>query len=68
MNALHAQSRRFWYSYDPTDSFSQGAKLHGAIARNLAKRDAEPAIKAVGDLFEFLECLTCNALGRRPPI
>jgi DNA-binding GntR family transcriptional regulator len=68
MTALHAQSRRFWYSYEPTDSFSQCAKLHGAIARNLVKRAAEPAIKEVGALFEFLERLTRNALGRRPLI
>jgi hypothetical protein len=30
MQALHAQSRRFWYTYEPTESFAQGAKLHGA--------------------------------------
>ena len=26
MKALHAQSRRFWYTYEPTDSFPAGAK------------------------------------------
>jgi DNA-binding GntR family transcriptional regulator len=66
MKALHAQSRRFWYTYEPTDSFSGGAKLHGAIANQVAKRNATAAVAAVADLFEFLERLTRNALDRRP--
>jgi DNA-binding GntR family transcriptional regulator len=66
MQMLHAQSRRFWYTYEPTDSFSHGAKLHGAIASQLAKRDAPAAIAAVGSLFKFLEGLTRSALDRRP--
>jgi DNA-binding GntR family transcriptional regulator len=66
MKALHAQSRRFWYTYEPTDSFLNGAKLHGAIANQVAKRDAVAAMAAVTDLFEFLERLTRSALDRRP--
>jgi DNA-binding GntR family transcriptional regulator len=66
MQALHAQSRRFWYTYEPTDSFSHGAKLHGAIAHQMVKRDAKGAVAAVTDLFEFLERLTRSALDRRP--
>jgi DNA-binding GntR family transcriptional regulator len=66
MQGLHAQSRRFWYTYEPTDSFPQGAKLHAAIAQGVARREADLAVKAVGALFEFLERLTRNALGRRP--
>ena len=66
MLALHAQSRRFWYTYEPTDSFSHGAKLHGAIAHQVAKRDALGAVAAVSNLFEFLERLTRSALDRRP--
>lgn len=66
MQALHAQSRRFWYTYEPTESFTQGAKLHGAIAERVVGRDADAATKAVGLLFEFLERLTRSALERRP--
>jgi DNA-binding GntR family transcriptional regulator len=66
MLALHAQSRRFWYTYEPNDSFAHGAKLHGAIARQVAKRDAPAAVAAIADLFEFLERLTRSALDRRP--
>jgi DNA-binding GntR family transcriptional regulator len=66
MQALHAQSRRFWYTYEPTDSFLRGAKLHGTIAGQVAKRDAPAAVAAVADLFEFLERLTRSALDRRP--
>jgi DNA-binding GntR family transcriptional regulator len=66
MTPLHAQSRRFWYTYEPTESFTHGARLHGAIARYVCKRDAADAAKAVGALFEFLERLTRAALERRP--
>ena len=66
MQALHAQSRRFWYTYEPTDSFTQGAKLHRAIAQHVVRREQEPAVNAVGTLFEFLLRLTRNALERRP--
>jgi len=66
MQALHAQSRRFWYTYEPTESFVQGAKLHGAIAQGVVKRDAEVAARGVAALFEFLQRLTRNALERRP--
>ena len=66
MQPLHAQSRRFWYTYEPTDSFTQGAKLHRTIAQHVARREQESAVKAVGALFEFLLRLTRNALERRP--
>lgn len=66
MTPLHAQSRRFWYTYEPTESFAHGARLHGAIARNICNRDADSAAIAVADLFEFLERLTRAALERRP--
>jgi DNA-binding GntR family transcriptional regulator len=66
MTPLHAQSRRFWYTYEPTESFAHGARLHGAIAQGIVKRDAEAAAKAVDALFEFLERLTRAALERRP--
>jgi DNA-binding GntR family transcriptional regulator len=66
MKALHAQSRRFWYTYEPTDSFPNGARLHGAIANQMVKRDAEAAVAAIANLFQFLERLTQSALDRRP--
>jgi DNA-binding GntR family transcriptional regulator len=66
MQALHAQSRRFWYTYEPTESFTHGARLHAAIARHVYRRDAKGAAKAVAALFEFLERLTRAALERRP--
>jgi DNA-binding GntR family transcriptional regulator len=66
MTPLHAQSRRFWYTYEPTESFTHGARLHGAIARGIVQRDAAAAAEAVGALFEFLERLTRAALERRP--
>ena len=66
MKALHAQSRRFWYTYEPTDSFPNGARLHGAIANQMVKRDAEAAVAAIANLFQFLERLTRSALDRRP--
>lgn len=66
MEALHAQSRRFWYTYEPAGSFAEGARLHGAVARHLVARDAEGAVRAVGALFDFLERLTRAALDRRP--
>jgi DNA-binding GntR family transcriptional regulator len=66
MQPLHAQSRRFWYTYEPTESFVPGAKLHGAIAQGIVKRDAEAAARAVAALFDFLQRLTRHALERRP--
>jgi hypothetical protein len=60
------QPRRFWYTYEPTDSFPSGARLHGAIANQVAKRDTEAVVLAVANLFEFLEHLTRSALDRRP--
>ena len=66
MKALHAQLRRFWYTYEPTDSFPNGARLHGAIANQMVKRDAEAAVAAIANLFQFLERLTRSAFDRRP--
>jgi DNA-binding GntR family transcriptional regulator len=65
MKGLHAQSRRFWYTYEPTDSFAHGARHHATVARHVIARDADAAVKAVGALFAFLERLTRNAVDRR---
>lgn len=66
MQALHAQSRRFWYTYEPTGSFAEGARHHGEVADRLVARDGDGAVRAVGALFAFLEGLTRAALDRRP--
>lgn len=66
MGALHAQSRRFWYTYEPTDSFAEGARLHGEVAARLVARDGEGAVRGVAALFAFLDRLTRAALDRRP--
>ena len=68
MHGLHAQSRRFWYTYEPTDSFVQGAKHHSAVVRHVIQRDEEAAVKAVAALFTFLEHLTRDAVDRRAEV
>jgi len=35
MAALHAQSRRFWYTYEPTASFPDCAAIHAAIVSGI---------------------------------
>ena len=66
MSNLHAQSRRFWFTYEPTGSFLEAAEHHGAIVDRIVNRDAEAAVAAVESLFAFLERLTKRALDRRP--
>ena len=65
MTSLHAQSRRFWQSYEPTSSFAEGAKLHEQIARAIIRRDAEAAEQGVENLFAFLQHLTTLVVRRR---
>ena len=66
MAALHARSRRFWYSYEPTEHFGESARLHAAIVEGIATRDEPRAVDGVGKLFAFLDVLTRQALDRRP--
>ena len=66
MRNLHAQSRRFWFTYEPTESFTEAALRHGAVVDQINRRDAEAAASAVENLFSFLERLTKSALDRRP--
>ena len=66
MRNLHAQSRRFWFTYEPTESFSEASERHRAIVDHIVGRDAEAAVAAVESLFDFLERLTKRALDRRP--
>ena len=66
MANLHAQSRRFWFTYEPTESFPEAAACHSAIVGHIASRNAEAAVAAVADLFGLLERLTKCVLDRRP--
>ncbi len=66
MAALHAQSRRFWYTYEPTASFLDCAAIHAAIVSGIAARDAGTALAGIGTLFDFLDQMTRRALDRRP--
>ena len=66
MRNLHAQSRRFWFTYEPTESFGEAAGRHGAVVERIGARDAAGAVEAVERLFDLLEHLTKNALNRRP--
>jgi DNA-binding GntR family transcriptional regulator len=66
MRALHAQSRRFWYSYEPTERFAESAERHAEIIEGIATRDETRALTGVASLFAFLDELTRKALDRRP--
>ncbi|MEE7451321.1 GntR family transcriptional regulator [Methylobacterium radiotolerans] len=66
MAALHAQSRRFWYTYEPTASFPDCAAIHAAIVSGIAARDAGAALAGIATLFDFLDRMTRRALDRRP--
>lgn len=66
MLALHAQSRRFWYSYEPSDRFGASAQFHADIVEGVAARDEPRAIAGVDRLFTFLDTLTRESLDRRP--
>lgn len=66
MTALHAQSRRFWYTYEPTASFVDCAGIHAGIVAGIAARDGAAALAGIGTLFDFLDRMTRRALDRRP--
>ena len=66
MAALHAQSRRFWYTYEPTASFLDCAGIHAGIVAGIAARDVGTALTGIGTLFDFLDQMTRRALDRRP--
>jgi len=65
MRTLHAQSRRFWQSYEPTSSFEKGAILHQKIAQAIIARNETAAQNNVEKLFTFLESLTELVVRRR---
>lgn len=66
MRNLHAQSRRFWFTYEPTERFAEAAEHHLAVVDQITRRNADAAAGAVEDLFRFLELMTRQALDRRP--
>jgi DNA-binding GntR family transcriptional regulator len=65
MRILHAQARRFWWTYEPTESFPKASQLHSAISRQVIQRDREKAVQAVAELFEHLEILTRQIIDRK---
>ena len=65
MRTLHAQSRRFWQSYEPTSSFEKGASFHQKIAQAIIARNEAAAQSNVEKLFTFLESLTELVVRRR---
>lgn len=66
MVPLHAQSRRFWYSHEPTASFQDCAGIHATIVAGIAARNAERALAGIATLFDLLDQMTRRALDRRP--
>jgi DNA-binding GntR family transcriptional regulator len=66
MRNLHAQSRRFWFTYEPTESFGEAAERHRAVVDQIVGRNPDGAVAAVEELFEFLQLMTKRALDRRP--
>jgi DNA-binding GntR family transcriptional regulator len=65
MRILHAQARRFWWTYEPTESFPLASKLHCAITEHVIARNKKRAAQAVNDLFNHLEILTKQVVDRR---
>ena len=65
MRILHAQARRFWWTYEPTEGFPHAAKLHCAITERVIARDSKGAAAAVNELFNHLEILTKQVIERR---
>ena len=65
MRTLHAQSRRFWQSYEPIESFVKGASLHESIAKAIIARNESAAQNNVEKLFAFLDSLTELVVRRR---
>jgi DNA-binding GntR family transcriptional regulator len=65
MRILHAQARRFWWTYEPTESFPFAAKLHCTITEHIIARDHKKAAQSVNELFNHLEALTKQVIDRR---
>ena len=65
MRILQAQARRFWWTYEPTESFPAAAKLHCAISEQVIARNKKRAVQAVNDLFNHLEALTRQVVDRK---
>lgn len=63
MQAIHAQSRRFWYqTVEQADAFADAAKFHACVLEGIANGKVEEAITASGELIVLLDRLTRSAL------
>lgn len=63
LQAIHAQSRRFWYlNVMQGQAFVEGAERHAAVASAIAAGDAPRAIEEARELMQFLERLTRSTL------
>lgn len=66
MHMIHAQSRRFWFAYvEQTNSFAEGARLHGSVIDAIVTGDGDLAVKRGEELMLFLERLTRSVLDMR---
>ena len=63
MEAIHAQSRRFWYQMvQQADAFADAAKYHAAVLENIADGNVDLGLAANADLIALLDRLTRSAL------
>ncbi len=59
MGLMHGLSRRFWYMhYKEVLDLPHCARLHAALARGIAKGDAEAAAAASDRLIDYIETFT----------
>jgi DNA-binding GntR family transcriptional regulator len=58
MQAIHAQSRRFYWSMAQVRTYQEGAAHHKKVLTAIAARDATTAVEAVRGLMQFLEEVT----------
>jgi DNA-binding GntR family transcriptional regulator len=58
MQAIHAQSRRFYWSMAQVRTYQEGAAHHKKVLTAIAAREATTAVEAVRGLMQFLEEVT----------
>lgn len=63
MQAIHAQSRRFWYTHiGQNRAYVEGAKCHANVLNAIAGGDGDEAAAAAHALMQFIEGFTRSAL------
>jgi DNA-binding GntR family transcriptional regulator len=68
MQAVHAQSRRFWYQHmQRKEVFVEAARLHSAVLNAIVQKEGAEATQKARDLMNFLEGLTRSALDNMLP-